>query len=58
MNSIEPVSRSTATQPFAVRIGLAGALGMVLVGAVYLYAVRGTAILLDLANGMAGMFCF
>ena len=58
MRSIEPTSRSSDVQPFAVRIGLAGALGLLLVGAVYLYAVRGTAIILDLANGMAGMFCF
>ncbi len=58
MSSIEPTSRGSDIQPFAVRIGLGGVLAMVLVGAVYLYAVRGTAMILDLANGMAGMFCF
>ena len=58
MSSIEPTSRSSDTQPLAVRIGLGSALAMVLFGAVYLYDVRGTAIILDLANGMAGMFCF
>jgi hypothetical protein len=31
-------------------------LGLVL-GAVYLYAVRGSALLMDLASGAAGLFC-
>ncbi len=32
-------------------------LAMILAGAVYLYVVRGPALLLDLASGMGGMFC-
>ncbi len=58
MNQPETIGRSASTKPNAVRIGLGVAVGFALIGAAYLYTVRGTAILFDLASGMAGMFCF
>jgi hypothetical protein len=43
--------------PPAVRVALAVAIGLLVVGCTYLYAVRGDAMILDLANGFAGMLC-
>ena len=40
-----------------VRTALWSALALAMAGAVYLYAVRGPALLLDLASGMAGILC-
>jgi hypothetical protein len=55
-----PLSKHSATgnKPNAVRIGLIIGLSLVSLGAAYLYAVRGNAIIFDLASGMVGMFCF
>jgi hypothetical protein len=47
--------RETAPRPLRIAIGVA--LGLLCVGAVYLYAVRGTAIFLDMFNGVAGLMC-
>jgi hypothetical protein len=47
--------RRSAPRP--LRIALGFMLGSLCVGAAYLYAVRGNAIILDLANGLAGMLC-
>ena len=47
----------SSEKPRAVRIGLWLGLGLLSLGAAYLYSVRGTAILLDLSSGIAGMFC-
>ena len=58
MSIHEPIIRRHSAKPLVVRVGLGLMLGIVAIGAVYLYAVRGTAILFDLASGMAGMFCF
>lgn len=44
-------------KPRAVRIGLWLALGLLSLGAAYLYSVRGVAILFDLSSGIAGMLC-
>lgn len=44
-------------KPRAVKIGLWLALGLLLIAAAYLYAVRGIAILYDLSSGMAGLLC-
>jgi hypothetical protein len=37
---------------------IGGSVGALALGAAYLYAVRGTALLLDLAAAAGGMFCF
>ena len=48
----------TETQPAPLmRTALWSALALAMAGAVYLYAVRGPALLLDLASGMAGILC-
>jgi hypothetical protein len=47
--------RYTAPRPLRIAVGVA--LAFLCLGAVYLYAVRGNAIILDLANGLAGMLC-
>ncbi len=52
------IRRANETKPNAARVGLGIGLGVVSLGAAYLYAVRGNAIIFDLASGMAGMFCF
>jgi hypothetical protein len=41
-----------------VRIWIYGGLGVLVAGALYLWAVRGTAILLDLAAAAKGVLCF
>ena len=43
--------------PVGVRRALLAVLGLVLAGALYLVAVRGIAILLDLSSGIAGLLC-
>jgi hypothetical protein len=48
-------NRQTAPRPVRIALGLM--LGLLCLGAAYLYAVRGNAIILDLANGLAGMLC-
>ena len=40
------------------RLAIAVTLGLLLASAGYLYAVRGSAILLDLASMAGGMWCF
>lgn len=50
--------RTSVAKPNTIRIALLAGVGLSLLGAAYLYAVRGTAIIFDLASGMAGMFCF
>jgi len=45
------------TLSWPIRVAGWGALGLALAGAAYLYAVRGSALLLDLASGVAGVFC-
>jgi hypothetical protein len=57
MQAIETSDGRPDGKPLAVRIGLWLALGLLCGSAAYLYAVRGNAIILDLANGLAGMFC-
>ena len=37
---------------------IGGAVAALVLGAAYLYAVRGTALLLDLAAAAGGLFCF
>lgn len=37
---------------------IGGAVVVLMAGATYLYAVRGTALLLDMAAAAGGMFCF
>jgi hypothetical protein len=49
--------RSDGQPAFALSALFWSVLGLVLAGAVYLYAMRGSALLLDLANGMAGVLC-
>lgn len=59
MEQIETITASPTTleKPRAVKIALWSALALVLLGAAYLYAVRGVAILYDLSSGIAGMLC-
>ena len=42
----------------APRAALALAVALLVAGGAYLYAVRGTALMLDLATGMQGLWCF
>ncbi len=49
---------TTAPPASPWRLVVAVTLGSVLTGAVYLYIVRGPMLLLDLATGMGGVFCF
>ncbi len=58
MSVHETIIRRHRAKPLVVRVGLGLMLGVVTIGAIYLYAVRGTAIIFDLAAGIAGMFCF
>ena len=58
MSVHETMIRRQGAKPLVVRIGLGFMLAVATIGAIYLYAVRGTAIIFDLATGMAGMFCF
>jgi hypothetical protein len=50
-------AQSQRSPAWPLRVAGWGALGLALAGAVYLYAVRGTALLLDLASGVAGILC-
>lgn len=47
---------TAARMPRGVKVGLGAALGLVVIGAVWLAAVRGPAMLLDL-SGMSSLFC-
>jgi hypothetical protein len=58
MNTADLTRRPDAATPRSVRIALAAAVGLLGFGAAYLYAVRGNAMILDLANGLRGMLCF
>jgi hypothetical protein len=51
------VTRPETTLSRPLRWAGWGALGLALAGALYLYAVRGSALLLDLASGVAGVLC-
>ena len=57
MDASETTLDQTTQSPRAVRVGLWLALGVLTLGAVYLYSARGTAIILDLSSGIAGMLC-
>ena len=54
------IERETARQsaPAAVRWAVLGAVGLVFAGALYLIAVRGDALLLDLSALGQKIFCF
>ena len=56
----EPAQRESARQPMPgnVRRALFAALGLVLAGSLYLVAVRGEALLLDLSALSQRVFCF
>ena len=43
--------------PLSVKYGVGAAVGLVIVGAIYLLAVRGPVMLLDLASGAAALLC-
>ena len=49
---------AAAGMPALLRLGLAAGLGVLLAGAAYLIAVRGEALLLDLAAFSQRIFCF
>ena len=51
-----PVEIAMATQP--VRIAIIAGVGALVAGAVYLWAVRGHAVILDLATGAVAFLCF
>ncbi len=57
MNATNTTREQSTEKPRAIRIGLWLVLGLVTLGAAYLYSVRGIAILLDLSSGIAGMLC-
>jgi hypothetical protein len=57
MDAAKITLERTTEKPRAVRVGLWLALGLLTLGAVYLYSVRGIAIVLDLSSGIAGLFC-
>lgn len=44
--------------PRGAKIGIGMGVGLLLAGALYLYAVRGNAMLLDLAQMTRAVFCF
>lgn len=43
--------------PLTVKYGVGAAVALVVAGAIYLLAVRGPVMLLDLASGVAGLLC-
>jgi hypothetical protein len=57
MASTEQATRDTLTAPPLLRLGFAVLIGLLGIGAAYLYAVRGTVIFFDLANGLGRMMC-
>jgi hypothetical protein len=52
---MQPTSEKLVATP--LRIALGGAVAVAFLGALYLYVVRGQALLLDLASDVAGLFC-
>jgi len=57
MEASEQTTGHSTEPPRPVKVGLWVGVGLLLLGAAYLYAVRGTAILLDLSSGIAGLLC-
>jgi hypothetical protein len=59
MTAPAPAFETRPARPaLAVRAGVAIAVAVILSGAVILAYDRGAALLLDLASGMGGLFCF
>jgi hypothetical protein len=56
--SAQPLPAGNALLPRPARRVVGGVIAVLLGFAAYLLAVRGPAILLDLAHGAAAMFCF
>lgn len=56
--SLEQPIRTAPSRPRPSVLALGGVLAVLLAGGVYLYAVRGPALLLDLAAGARGLLCF
>lgn len=54
---IDTTSVSASRPSAPVRLALWAALAALLAGGVYLWAVRGNAVLLDLATGVKGLLC-
>lgn len=52
-----PASTVPPAPATPLRLALWAALGALLAGGVYLWAVRGNALLLDLATGVKGLLC-
>lgn len=52
-----PVRDSATRAPLGVRVALWAFTTALLVGAAYLYWVRGVAIIFDLSHGIAGLLC-
>lgn len=50
--------RARDKMPAAVRYGVLGAVGLMLLGALYLISVRGEALLVDLQGLSQRIFCF
>ena len=57
MAQVDKPSDPGLVAPLPVRIGAAVALALVVAGAAYLYAVRGTAMILDMASDIGRMLC-
>lgn len=59
MEQVDNITASPAAleKPRAVKLALWSMLALALIGAAYLYAVRGVAILYDLSSGIAGLLC-
>ena len=53
-----PADYITAMSRQAPRLAIALGVGLLLASACYLYAVRGSAILLDLSGMIGGLWCF
>jgi hypothetical protein len=51
-------SAPSTAPPFAVRIVVWTVAGLTILSGLYLYAVRGHALLVDLEAGLKGMICF
>lgn len=49
--------RTRIEMPLTVKYGVGAAVALVVAGAIYLLAVRGPVMLLDLASGVAGLLC-
>lgn len=57
MDRFDQTPEASASAPRALKAGLWLGLGLLVAGAIYLYAVRGNALILDLSSGLAGMLC-